>query len=58
MAAQQLHAQFLLQRLQGMGNRGLADPQAIGRRREAVQLGNGGEDLQLSEGHECLLILR
>ncbi|MOA63567.1 hypothetical protein D3C78_1893330 [compost metagenome] len=58
MAAQQFDAQFLLQGFQRMGHRRLGNPQAIGCRREAVQLGDGGEDLQLSESHELLLILR
>ncbi|MNQ75451.1 hypothetical protein D3C85_902490 [compost metagenome] len=58
MAAQQLDAQFSLQRFQGMGDRGLTDPQAIGSRREALEFGDEGEDFQLGEGHECLLILR
>ncbi|MNN69871.1 hypothetical protein D3C81_1856920 [compost metagenome] len=58
MPAQQLDPQFQLQGLQGMGHRRLGNPQAIGRGGEAVQFGHQGEDLQLGEGHECLLILR
>jgi len=56
--AQQLDAQFLLQPLEGMGNRRLADPQAQGCTGKAAQFGDLGKHFQLSQGHELLLILR
>ncbi|MNE41380.1 hypothetical protein D3C80_1354480 [compost metagenome] len=58
MPAQQFDTQLQLQGLQGMGHGRLGNTQAIGRCREAVEFGHEGENLQLSEGHECLLILR
>lgn len=58
MPTQQFDAQFLFQRLECVGDRRLGNLQTMGGRREAAQFGHQRENLELSEGHEFLLILR
>jgi len=58
MTTEQLHPQFLLQTLDGMRHRRLADTQAVGGMGKALQLSDQGENFKLGQGHEYLLILR